>query len=58
MLETRIGLIQVALGRIAPDMIIKNIRIVNVYSGEIQVGQEVALWQDRIAYVGEAGPKP
>jgi adenine deaminase len=51
-LQTREGLIQVALGRISPELIIRNIHLVNVYSGEILRGQEVAVWQDRIAYVG------
>jgi len=51
-LNTREGLIKVALGRIFPELIIRNIHLVNVYSGEILRGQEVAVWQDRIAYVG------
>jgi len=51
-LDTREGLIKVALGRIFPDLIIRNIQLVNVYSGEILRGQEVAVWQSRIAYVG------
>jgi len=51
-LATREGLIQVALGRVFPELIIKNINLVNVYSGEILKGYEVAVWQGRIAYVG------
>jgi Adenine deaminase len=51
-LNTREGLIKVALGRIFPELIIRNIHLVNVYSGEILRGQEVAVWQGRIAYVG------
>lgn len=54
-LETRAGLIEVALGRKAPDLLIRNMRLVNVYSGEILDGQEVAVWQGRIAYVGPEG---
>ncbi|MHB1406483.1 MAG: adenine deaminase C-terminal domain-containing protein [Desulfitobacteriaceae bacterium] len=52
MLEIRAGLIEVALGRKSPHTIIRNIRLVNVYSGEILDGQEVAVWHGRIAYVG------
>ncbi|CAA7601118.1 adenine deaminase [Acididesulfobacillus acetoxydans] len=52
MLETRAGLIQVALGRRAPELLLHNIRLVNVYSGEILEGQAVAVWRGRIAYVG------
>lgn len=52
MLYTREGLIQVALGKISPELAIRNINLVNVYSGEILRGQEVAVWQGRIAYVG------
>lgn len=54
-LETRAGLIEVALGRKVPDLLIRNLRLVNVYSGEILDGQEVAVWQGRIAYVGPGG---
>jgi len=50
--ETRVGLIKVALGKIFPELIIRNIDLVNVYSGEVLSGQEVAVWQGRIAYVG------
>lgn len=53
-METREGLIQVALGRVFPEFIVKNVQLVNVYSGEILRGQEVAVWQGRIAYVGPA----
>ena len=56
MLGTRAGLIEAALGRISPETIIRNIRLVNVYSGEILEGQEVALWQGRIAFVGPGAP--
>ena len=58
-LETRTGLINVALGRVAPELLIQNTRLVNVYSDEILAGQNVAVWQGRIAYVGpeiKAGP--
>lgn len=57
MLQTKSGLIQVALGRIPPELIIRNIRLVNVYSGEILEGQQVAVWQGRIAYVGPEPPQ-
>ena len=50
--ESRRGLIEVALGRRPTDLYIRDGRLVNVYSGEILEGQDVAVSQRRIAYVG------
>lgn len=46
------NLIDVASGRVAADLVIKNCRIVNVYSGEIESG-EIAIVGDKIAGVGK-----
>ncbi len=47
-------LVDVALGRIKADLVIKNGVLVNVNSGEILEGVDVAVKGDRIALVGEA----
>ena len=53
-------LVRVALGTEPPDLLVTGARLVNVYSGEIQEGIQVAVVGDRIAWVGtaarEAGP--
>ncbi|MCB9446001.1 MAG: adenine deaminase [Ardenticatenaceae bacterium] len=46
-------LVDVAMGRKPATMVIKNGRWVNVHSGEIIPHTDVAIWQNRIAYVGE-----
>ncbi len=46
-------LVDVAMGRKPADMIIRNGRWVNVHSGEILPGIDIAIWGSRIAYVGE-----
>lgn len=48
---------EVALGHQAPDLLIRGGRLVNVYSGEVLDGWEVALAVGEIAWVG-AGPWP
>lgn len=45
-------LVAVAMGRQAAEMVIKNGRLVNVYTGEIQDNIDVAITHGRIAYVG------
>jgi len=45
-------LINVAAGRAAADMVIKNGRWVNVHSGEIIAGTDIAIAGGRFAYVG------
>jgi adenine deaminase len=44
-------LIEVALGEQHADQVIRNGHLLNVYTGEI-LEENVALWEDRIAYVG------
>ncbi len=51
-LESRRGLIEVALGRREADLYIQNGSLVNVYSGEILERQDIAITGRRIAYVG------
>ena len=46
-------LVDVAMGRKAATMVIRNGRWVNVHSGEIIPHTDVAIYQSRIAYVGE-----
>jgi adenine deaminase len=46
------GLIQVALGQRKADLYIQNGHLVNVYSGEILEGHNVAVCGQRIAYAG------
>lgn len=46
-------LVDVAMGRKAATMVIRNGRWVNVHSGEIIPGTDVAVYQSRIAYVGD-----
>ncbi len=48
-------LVEVAMGREPADLVIQNGRWVNVYSGEIIPGTDVAIKGCRIAYVGEDG---
>ena len=51
-LESTRALIEVALGKRPADFYIHNGRLVNVYSGEILEGQDVAIAGNRFAYVG------
>jgi len=46
------SLVDVAMGRLAADSLIKGGRWVNVHSGEIIANTDVAIWGGRIAYVG------
>lgn len=46
-------LVAVAMGRSAAQVVIRNGRLVNVFTGEIQNGIDVAITHGRIAYVGE-----
>ncbi len=48
-------LVDVAMGRLAAQLLLKNGRWVNVHSGEIIAGTDVAVWGGRIAYVGPDG---
>ncbi len=42
----------VAMGKKKADLVLKNCMLVNVYSREIIPGTEIAIFKDRIAYVG------
>ena len=46
-------LVSVAMGRKSADLVIQNGQWINVYSGEIIPGTDVAVCGSRIAYVGE-----
>jgi adenine deaminase len=50
--EVAEALVDVAMGRKAADLVIRNGRWVNVHSGEIIPGTDVAILGSRIAYVG------
>ncbi|GIP39815.1 adenine deaminase [Paenibacillus sp. J31TS4] len=45
---------QVALGQAKADVVIKNGVVVNVYTGELLEGMDVAIAEGRIAYIGQA----
>ena len=47
-------LIDVALGRLKADLVIKGATLVNVFTGELQEGIDIAVRKDRIALVGDA----
>jgi adenine deaminase len=47
------GLVDVAMGREKADLVIRNGKWVCVQSGEIIPGTDIAIYKDRIAYVGE-----
>ena len=47
-------LIDVALGRLKADLVIKGVTLVNVFTGELQEGIDIAVRKDRIALVGKA----
>ncbi len=47
-------LIDVALGRLKADLVIKGATLVNVFTGELQEGVDIAVRKDRIALVGKA----
>jgi adenine deaminase len=51
--EVAPDLVDVAMGRKPADMIVRNGRWVNVHSGEVLPGMDVAICGSRIAYVGE-----
>jgi len=52
-MDHRKGLMQVALGKQAASLVIKNGHLVNVYSGELLADVSVAILGDKIAYVGK-----
>jgi adenine deaminase len=52
--EAAPSLAAVAQGRLPAETVIHNATLVNVCTGELQEGTDVALWGGRIAYVGDA----
>ena len=50
--ECAARLIDVAMGRAAADMVVRNGKWVNVHSGEVIAGTDVAIASGRFAYVG------
>lgn len=48
------GLVAVALGERPADLVVRNARLLNVYTGEVLEGQAVATLGERIALVGPA----
>ncbi|MGH6874036.1 MAG: adenine deaminase, partial [Aestuariivirgaceae bacterium] len=51
--ETAPQLIDVCMGRLPADLVIRNGRWVNVYSGEIIPSTDIAIVAGRIAFAGE-----
>ena len=47
------SLVDVAMGRKPADRVIRNVRWVNVYSGEVIPNTDIAITEGRFAYVGE-----
>lgn len=45
-------LVDVSLGRLAADLLLKNCNLLNTYSGETNDNVEVAIYRDRVAFVG------
>ncbi|MBU0778744.1 MAG: adenine deaminase, partial [Alphaproteobacteria bacterium] len=50
--ETAPRLVAVAAGRDAADLVVRNVRLVNVQSREVLDGWQVAVADGRFAYVG------
>ena len=56
--HTRQDLIQVALAREPADLIISNVTLLNVFTGEWQEAQDIVVLGERIAWVGDTGTFP
>lgn len=56
--QTRQALIQVALAREPADLIIRNVTLLNVFTGEWQKGQDIVIAGERIAWTGATGSWP
>lgn len=48
-------LIEVALGKRKADLLVRNATLVNVYSKEMVEDVDIAVFRDRVAYVGNDG---
>ncbi len=57
-IHTRQALIQVALARAPADLIISNVTLLNVFTGEWQPAQDIVVLGKRIAWVGATGTWP
>ncbi|EED30400.1 putative AdeC3 adenine deaminase [gamma proteobacterium NOR5-3] len=53
--ETRRHLLQVSLGRVPADLLIRNVTLLNVFTGNWESAQDIAISGDRIAWVGNSG---
>ncbi|WP_439100228.1 adenine deaminase [Congregibacter sp.] len=53
--ETRRQLLQVSLGRAPADLLIRNVTLLNVFTGNWESAQDIAISGDRIAWVGNSG---
>ncbi|EAQ98187.2 adenine deaminase [Congregibacter litoralis] len=53
--ETRRQLLQVSLGRVPADLLIRNVTLLNVFTGNWENAQDIAIAGDRIAWVGNSG---
>lgn len=50
--ESAASLVDVAMGRAPADLVVRNGRLVSVYSGEVVAGIDIAVVEGRFAYVG------
>ena len=48
-------LLQVSLGRTAADLLIRNVTLLNVFTGNWESGQDIVIAGERIAWVGKSG---
>ena len=53
--NTRRHLLQVSLGRTAADLLIRNVTLLNVFTGNWESGQDIVIAGERIAWVGKSG---
>ncbi|MDP5071790.1 MAG: amidohydrolase family protein, partial [Congregibacter sp.] len=53
--DTRRQLLQVSLGRVPADLLIRNVTLLNVFTGNWESAQDIAIAGDRIAWVGNSG---
>ena len=53
--NTRRHLLQVSLGRTAADLLIRDVTLLNVFTGNWESGQDIVIAGERIAWVGKSG---
>ena len=56
--ETRRQLLQVSLGRAPADLVIRNVTLLNVFTGNWEAAQDIVISGSRIAWVGNTGTWP